>query len=189
MYAGGLARISHRPSTTHADLLAVSGRTPCSRLDVVSATPSPSSDPCPPSQRHLDALATNGGERCGLAGYRRPSPGAYAYLIPASRESDTHWRRQCRRIHGAAPLSHLPRGNQRYRPDSRRTEPATGHPQGPPDRAPVVGIAHPECGVALLYRGMTAAQRGRGLHREKCDTSPTVRVKQALLKRDAVNEV
>ena len=41
------ARISHRPSTTHADLLAVSGRTPFSRLDVVSATPSPSSGPCP----------------------------------------------------------------------------------------------------------------------------------------------
>ena len=61
-----LARISHRPSTTHADLLAVSGRTPCSRRDVVSATPSPSSGPCPPSQRHLGALATNGGERCGL---------------------------------------------------------------------------------------------------------------------------
>ena len=40
------------------------GRTPCSRVDVVSATPSPSSGPCPPSQRHLDAL-TNGGEICG----------------------------------------------------------------------------------------------------------------------------
>ena len=63
-----LARISHRPSTTHADLLAVTGRTPCSRLDVVSATPSPSSGPCPPTQRHLCALATNGGELCGLAG-------------------------------------------------------------------------------------------------------------------------
>ena len=61
-----LAGISHRPSTTHADLLAVKGRTPSSRLDVVSATPSPSSGPCPPSQRHLDALATNGGEICGL---------------------------------------------------------------------------------------------------------------------------
>ena len=65
-----LARISHRPSATHADLLAVSGRTPCSRLDVVSATPSPSSGPCPPTQRHLDALATNGGERCGLGHVR-----------------------------------------------------------------------------------------------------------------------
>ena len=63
---GVLARISHRPSTTHADRLAVKGRTPCSRLDVVSATPSPSSGPCPPSQRHLDALATNGGEICRL---------------------------------------------------------------------------------------------------------------------------
>ncbi len=60
-----LARISHRPSTTHADLLAVNERTPSSRLDAVSATPSPSSGPCPPSQRHLDALAKNGGEKCG----------------------------------------------------------------------------------------------------------------------------
>jgi len=39
---------------------------PCSRLDVVSATPSPSSGPCPPTQRHPGALATNGGEICGL---------------------------------------------------------------------------------------------------------------------------
>ncbi|OOG27657.1 hypothetical protein B1C78_03120 [Thioalkalivibrio denitrificans] len=39
---------------------------PSSRLDVVSATPAPSSGPRAPSQRHLDALATNGGEICGL---------------------------------------------------------------------------------------------------------------------------
>ncbi len=68
-----LSGMSHRPSTTHADLLAVTGRTPSSRLDVVSATPSPSSGPSPPSQRHLDALATNGGEICGLcARWRQP---------------------------------------------------------------------------------------------------------------------
>ena len=46
-----------------ADLLAVTGRTPCSRLDVVSGY---AFAVVPPSQRHLDALATNGGELCGL---------------------------------------------------------------------------------------------------------------------------
>ncbi|WP_018955097.1 thioredoxin domain-containing protein [Thioalkalivibrio sulfidiphilus] len=61
-----LARISHHPSTAAADLLAVTGRAHFSRLDVVSATPAPSSAPRAPSQRHLDALATNGGEICGL---------------------------------------------------------------------------------------------------------------------------
>gem|GEM_PF-73567 len=61
-----LARISHHPSTAAADMRAVTGRAPSSRLDVVSATPAPSSGPRPPSQRHLDALATNGGEICGL---------------------------------------------------------------------------------------------------------------------------
>ncbi|WP_245795456.1 aminopeptidase N [Thioalkalivibrio denitrificans] len=61
-----LARISHHPSTAAADLRAVTGRAPSSRLDVVSATPAPSSGPRAPSQRHLDALVTNGGEICGL---------------------------------------------------------------------------------------------------------------------------
>ncbi len=54
----GLARISHHPFTADVDLLAVTGRTPSSRFDVASATPSPSSGPCAPSQRHLNALAT-----------------------------------------------------------------------------------------------------------------------------------
>ena len=46
----------------------MTGRTPSSRFDVESTTPSPSSGPCTPSQQHLDALATNGGEKCGLEG-------------------------------------------------------------------------------------------------------------------------
>ncbi|WP_077279180.1 DNA polymerase III subunit alpha [Thioalkalivibrio denitrificans] len=62
-----IARISHHPSTAAADLRAVGGRTRSSRLDVVSATPAPSSTACTPPQRHLDALATNGGEKCGLS--------------------------------------------------------------------------------------------------------------------------
>ncbi len=48
------------------------GATPSSRLDVASATPSPACGPCPPSQRQLDALATNGGEIRGLAMDRNP---------------------------------------------------------------------------------------------------------------------
>jgi len=62
----GLARISHHPPTADADPLAVTGPTPSSRLDVVSATPSPSSGPWAPSPRRLDALATVCGEECGL---------------------------------------------------------------------------------------------------------------------------
>ena len=61
-----LARISHHPTAANADPLAVTGRTPCRRLDVVSTTPATPSGPCPPSQRHLDALASRGGEKCGL---------------------------------------------------------------------------------------------------------------------------
>jgi len=65
--AGGQsARISHHRSTADADPLAVEGRTRSSRLDVVSATPAPSSLPCTSPQRRLDALATSGAEKCGL---------------------------------------------------------------------------------------------------------------------------
>lgn len=59
-----LAYTARHPSTAAADLRAVAGRTRSSRLDVGSATPAPASAPCVPPQRHLDALATNGGERC-----------------------------------------------------------------------------------------------------------------------------
>ena len=43
------------------------GRTPSDRFDVVSATPSASFSPCDPSRRRLDALATDAGEKFGLA--------------------------------------------------------------------------------------------------------------------------
>jgi len=95
------ARISHRPSTAHADLVAVKGRTPCSRLDVVSATPSPSSGPCLPSQRHLDALATNGGEsgeKCGLTPVWEASPLADGVLALGARRLALSHRRE-----GSAP--------------------------------------------------------------------------------------
>lgn len=61
-----LARISHHPSTAATDPLAVTGRTPSSRLDVVSTTPAPSSSPCAPPQRRLEALVTKGDEKSGL---------------------------------------------------------------------------------------------------------------------------
>ena len=63
----GLARISHQPSAADADPLALTGRTPARRFDVVSTTPAASFSPCAPSPRRLDALATNAGEKCGLA--------------------------------------------------------------------------------------------------------------------------
>ena len=61
-----LARISHQPSAAVADPLAVAGRTPSRRFDVVTTTPAASFSPCDPPQRRLDALATNAGEKCGL---------------------------------------------------------------------------------------------------------------------------
>ncbi len=57
-----VAPFPRHPSTADAEPLAVTGRTPSSRFDVESATPSPSSSPCAPPQRRFDALATNGGE-------------------------------------------------------------------------------------------------------------------------------
>ena len=63
----GLARISHHSPAAGVDPLAVTGRTRSSRLDVVSTTPAPSSAPCAPSQRRLNALATDGGEKYGPA--------------------------------------------------------------------------------------------------------------------------
>ncbi|WP_018953261.1 adenosylcobalamin-dependent ribonucleoside-diphosphate reductase [Thioalkalivibrio sulfidiphilus] len=82
-----LARISHHPSTAAADLLAVTGRAHFSRLDVVSATPAPSSVPRAPSQRHLDALATNGGEICGLG-----RDGATRDTVPVTAYELLAWR-------------------------------------------------------------------------------------------------
>ena len=61
-----LTRISHQPSAADADPLAVAGRTPSRRFDVVTATPAASFSPCDPPHRRLDALATNAGEKCGL---------------------------------------------------------------------------------------------------------------------------
>ena len=61
-----LARISHHPPAADADKRVVPGRTPAGRLDVVSTTPAPTSGPCTPPQRLLDALATDRGEKCGL---------------------------------------------------------------------------------------------------------------------------
>ena len=61
-----LARISHQASAAAADSLAVAGRTPSRRFDVVTTTPAASLSPCDPPQRRLDVLATNPGEICGL---------------------------------------------------------------------------------------------------------------------------
>jgi hypothetical protein len=62
----GLARISHRLPAARPDTLAVTVRTRCGRLDVVSATPSPPSAACASPHRRLEPLATENGEICGL---------------------------------------------------------------------------------------------------------------------------
>jgi len=63
---GGGAWSSRQPSTAAADSLADSERAPSSRLDVVQATPAPSSSPRAPTQRRLDDLATKPGENSRL---------------------------------------------------------------------------------------------------------------------------
>jgi hypothetical protein len=68
--------ISHRLPTARPDTLAVTVRTRCGRLDVVSATPSPPSAACAPPHRRLEPLATENGEINGsrprLIGIPRP---------------------------------------------------------------------------------------------------------------------
>ncbi len=60
------AQFSHHAPAAEVDPLAVTERTRYSRLDVVSTTPAPSSAPYAPSQRRLNAPATDRGEKCGL---------------------------------------------------------------------------------------------------------------------------
>jgi hypothetical protein len=67
-----LTRISHRFPAAAPDTLALTGRTRCSRFDVVSTTPSPPSTPCTPPWRRLGVLVTKNGEICRLTGCRRP---------------------------------------------------------------------------------------------------------------------
>ncbi len=63
--------MAHQFPTARPDTLAVTGRTRSGRLDVVPATPSPSSTACAPSQRRLESLATKNGGPCRLA-LKRP---------------------------------------------------------------------------------------------------------------------
>ena len=58
----------HRFPTADANMLVKAGRTPSSRNDFVSATPTASFGPCFLLSRHLDALATKIGETSGLRG-------------------------------------------------------------------------------------------------------------------------
>ena len=63
-----LARIRHQLPAADADSLALRGRAPSSRFDVLSSTPASSSGPCDQAGRRLDALTTKVGDGCGLAG-------------------------------------------------------------------------------------------------------------------------
>ena len=62
-----LARIRHQPPAADADALALRGRAPSSRFDVLSSTPASSSGPRDQAGRRLDALTTKVGDGCGLA--------------------------------------------------------------------------------------------------------------------------
>ena len=63
-----LARIRHQLPAADADALALRGRAPSSRFDVLSSTPASSSGPRDQAGRRLDALTTKVGDGCGLAG-------------------------------------------------------------------------------------------------------------------------
>ena len=61
----GLARIRHQLPAADADALALRGRAPSSRFDVLSSTPASSSGPRDQAGRRLDALTTKVGDGCG----------------------------------------------------------------------------------------------------------------------------
>ena len=61
------ARIRHQLPAVDADSLALRGRAPSSRFDVLSSTPASSSGPRDQAGRRLDALTTKVGDGCGLA--------------------------------------------------------------------------------------------------------------------------
>ena len=63
-----LARIRHQLPAADADALALRGRAPSSRFDVLSSTPASSSGPRDQAGRRLDALTTKVGDGCGLGG-------------------------------------------------------------------------------------------------------------------------
>ncbi len=69
VYAGreDLARISHQLPAVAADALALRGRAPSGRFDILSSMPASSSGPRDRAGRRLDALATKVGEISGLA--------------------------------------------------------------------------------------------------------------------------
>ena len=64
---GDLARIRHQLPAADADALALRGRAPSSRFDVLSSTPASSSGPRDQAGRRLDALTTKVGDGYGLA--------------------------------------------------------------------------------------------------------------------------
>ena len=61
-----LARIRHQLPAADADALALRGRAPSSRFDVLSSTSASSSGPRDQAGRRLDALTTKVGDGCGL---------------------------------------------------------------------------------------------------------------------------
>ena len=74
IHAADLARIRHQLPAADADALALPGRAPSSRFDVLSSTPASSSGPRDQAGRRLDALTTKVGDGCGLEEARRGQP-------------------------------------------------------------------------------------------------------------------
>ena len=74
--AGTPARIRHRLPAVHANASSERGRAPSGPSDAPSSTPASSASPRDQAGRRLDALATQVGDGCGLAGKPSRSRGA-----------------------------------------------------------------------------------------------------------------
>ena len=128
-----LARMSHRPPAADADPLAAAGRTPASRFDVVSATPSASFGPCDPPPRRLGALATKAGETCGPVSGERPlghsSLKELHHLLTRHQAGAPGIDSRGRRVQ-----IDLLRGEYKIRPNNPRREDGLIHEYCPPEQ-------------------------------------------------------
>jgi hypothetical protein len=119
-----LTRTSHQSPAAAADAPHPAMFSPLGVLDVPSSTPPRPSGRKPHWARHLGTLATNTGEKCGLARkyHRRSAAGieTIAELIPAARRLGRLPFRQPHRLRSVAGVSRRARtGSERRFPRDR----------------------------------------------------------------------
>ena len=93
-FQADLARIRHQLPAADADALALRGRAPSSRFDVLSSTPASSSGPRDQAGRRLDALTTKVGDGCGLTALRADHPGLEVVDLPGGHSVNIECARQ-----------------------------------------------------------------------------------------------